>query len=50
LHGKAIVSTQMTVDGVMDSSDKGFIREGEHEEHSLDQLLAANALLLGRVS
>ncbi len=46
--GKVIVSTQMTVDGVIDQTDGWFMAEGEHEEHGFDQLLAADALLLGR--
>ncbi len=40
--GKVIVSTQMTVDGVIDQTDGGwFMAEGEHEEHGFDQLRAA---------
>jgi dihydrofolate reductase len=46
--GKLIVSTQMTVDGVIDSTEHWFMQEGEHEEYGFDQLLAADALLLGR--
>src|ERR1700681_4728315 len=46
--GKLIVSTQMTLDAVTDQIDGWFKSEGEHEEHSFDQLLAADALLLGR--
>src|ERR1700681_2190531 len=46
--GKLIVSTQMTLDAVTDQIDGWFNSEGEHEEHSFDQLLAADALLLGR--
>jgi dihydrofolate reductase len=46
--GKLIVSTQMTLDGVTDQIDGWFDAEGEHEEHAFDQLLAADALLLGR--
>jgi dihydrofolate reductase len=46
--GRLIVSTQMTVDGLIDVGD-WFLQEGEHEEHgSFDQLLAADAMLLGR--
>jgi dihydrofolate reductase len=46
--GKLVVSTQMTVEGVIDQSDGWFMAEGEHEEHGFDQLFAADALLLGR--
>lgn len=47
--GKVIVSTQMTVDGVMDRIEEWFTPDGEHEETgSFDQLFAADALLLGR--
>jgi dihydrofolate reductase len=47
--GRLIVSTQMTVDGVIDRIDEWFTPEGEHEEQgSFDQLFAAGALLLGR--
>jgi hypothetical protein len=41
--GKLIVSTQMTVDGVIDSTEHWFMQEGEHEEYGFDQLLAADA-------
>lgn len=46
--GKVIVSTQMTVDGVIDQPDGWFMAESEPEEHGFDQLGAADALLLGR--
>ncbi|MFB4298306.1 dihydrofolate reductase family protein [Actinomadura sp. NTSP31] len=47
--GKVIVSTQMTVDGVIDRIDEWFTPAGEHEDSgSFDQLFAADALLLGR--
>ncbi len=45
--GKVIISTQMTVDGVIDSTD-WFIPDGEHQQRGFEQLLAAEALLLGR--
>lgn len=46
--GNVIVSTQITVDGVIDRIDEWFTPEGEHEEHgSFEQLFAADALLLG---
>jgi dihydrofolate reductase len=44
---RVIVSTQMTLDGVMDSTD-WFEPESEDEAASFDQLFAAEALLLGR--
>jgi hypothetical protein len=46
--GKLIVSTEMTADGVIDSIDEWFRPEGDHEDLSREQLLAADALLLGR--
>jgi dihydrofolate reductase len=46
--GRLIVSTQMTVDGVIEVGD-WFQPDGEHEAHgSFDQLFAADAMLLGR--
>jgi dihydrofolate reductase len=48
---RVIVSNQITIDGVIESPspDSWYIAEGEHEESaSLDQLLAADDLLLGR--
>jgi dihydrofolate reductase len=44
---KVIVSTQMTLDGVIDSTE-WFEPGGEDEAASFDQLFAADALLLGR--
>src|SRR4029077_11102473 len=38
----------MTLDAVTDQIEGWFDSKGEHEEHSFDQLLAADALLLGR--
>jgi dihydrofolate reductase len=46
--GKLIASTQMTLDAVTDQIDGWFDSKGEHEQHAFDQLLAADALLLGR--
>ena len=43
-----IISCEMTIDGVIDSTDSWFIGEGEHEDASFDQLKAADAMLLGR--
>jgi dihydrofolate reductase len=46
--GRLIVSTQLTVDGLIEVGD-WFRPEGEHESHgSFDQLFAADAMLLGR--
>jgi dihydrofolate reductase len=45
---KLIVSTQMTLDGVIDQSEQWFIQDGQHFRASADQLLAAEVLLLGR--
>ena len=38
----------MTLDAVTDQIDGWFESEGEQQEHAFDQLLAADALLLGR--
>ena len=44
-----IISTNITLDGVIGPSPEGWaILEGEGERHKFDQLLAANAFLLGR--
>ncbi len=45
--GKLIISTQLTVDGVI-TTDKWYIHEGDHEPVGFDQLVAAEAVLLGR--
>lgn len=51
--GKLIISTQITLDGVM-TVGEWFNRHGEHDWHrsagqaSLDQLRAADAFILGR--
>jgi dihydrofolate reductase len=45
---RLIISTQTTADGVIDRIDEWYIKEGEHDKHGFDQLLAADALLLGR--
>jgi dihydrofolate reductase len=48
---RVIVSNQISIDGVIESPspDSWYIAEGEHEDTgSLDQLLAADDLLLGR--
>jgi dihydrofolate reductase len=46
--GKLIIRSGMTVDGVIDQTDRWFIPEGEHEDESYDQLIAADAFVLGR--
>lgn len=46
--GKLIIRSGMTVDGVIDQTDRWFIPEGEHEDESYDQLFAADAFVLGR--
>ena len=45
---RLIVSTQMTLDGVMDPMGDWFTPEGAHDHDGRDQLAAADALLLGR--
>jgi hypothetical protein len=47
--GKVIISTHITLDGVIGPSPEGWaILEGEGERYKVDQLLAADAFLLGR--
>jgi dihydrofolate reductase len=46
--GRLIVSAQMTIDGVMDQIDGWFDDTLESERFGVDQLRAADALLLGR--
>jgi dihydrofolate reductase len=47
--GKVIISTHITVDGVIGPSPAEWaILEGEGERYKFDQLLAADAFLLGR--
>jgi dihydrofolate reductase len=46
--GAVIVSAQLTLDGVMDQIEDWFIDTGTHEEHGLAQIMAADALVLGR--
>jgi dihydrofolate reductase len=45
---KLIVSTFMTLDGVIDPVEGWPTLRGEHMAHGLDQLRAADALVLGR--
>ncbi len=47
--GKVIISTHITLDGVIGPSPEEWaILEGEGERYKFDQLLAADAFLLGR--
>ena len=43
--GKLIIRSGMTVDGVIDQTDRWFIPDGEHEDESYDQLFAADAFV-----
>jgi dihydrofolate reductase len=45
--GRLIVTTQMTVDGVIDVGE-WFVAEGEQNRLGKEQLRAASAVLLGR--
>ena len=45
--GRLVVSTQMTLDGVIDVGE-WYIAEGEHDRAGQDQLSQASAVLLGR--
>ena len=46
--GRLIVSAQMTMDSVMDHMEGWFDPEGESEEDGVEELRAADALILGR--
>jgi dihydrofolate reductase len=46
--GRLIVSVQMTIDCVMDHLDDWFKEGGDSEHHGVEELLAADAVLLGR--
>jgi dihydrofolate reductase len=47
--GKLIISTHITIDGIIGPSPQDWaIFEGEGERYKFDQLLAADAFLLGR--
>jgi dihydrofolate reductase len=46
--GKIVTSAQMTLDGVLDQIETWFISAGEHEDHGYAEIMAADALLLGR--
>ena len=45
--GKLVISTAMTVDGLIDVTD-WYVSEGGHDRASLDQFHEADAMLLGR--
>ena len=45
--GRLIVSTQLTVDGVIDVGE-WYVADGEHDRAGKDQLVEASAVLLGR--
>jgi dihydrofolate reductase len=48
-HGKLIISTHITMDGIIGPSPQDWATfDGEGERFKLDQLLAADAFLLGR--
>lgn len=46
--GRLIVSTQMTMDSVMDQLEDWFEEQGDVEAHGVEELQAADAVLLGR--
>ncbi len=46
--GRLVVSAQVTVDGVMDQLEGWFDPDTPSAAHGLEQLLAADALVLGR--
>lgn len=48
--GRLIVSVQTTMDGVMDQLEGWFDERGDAEEHGLEELRAADAVLLGRAT
>jgi dihydrofolate reductase len=48
MMGRLIVSAQMTMDSVMDQLDGWFDAERESEQHGVEELRAADALVLGR--
>jgi dihydrofolate reductase len=47
---KLIISTQMTVDAVIDQTDAWFVDNPDHAGRNREELYAADALLLGRVT
>lgn len=46
--GRLVVSSQVTLDGVMDQLEGWFHAEDDSAEYGLEQLRAADALVLGR--
>jgi dihydrofolate reductase len=46
--GRLIVSAQMTTDGVMDQLEGWFDEQGDVEHHGVEELRAADVVLLGR--
>ncbi len=46
--GRLIVSAQMTMDCVMDQIEGWFDERGDVQEHGIEELQAADAVLLGR--
>lgn len=46
--GRLIVSAQMTMDCVMDQLEGWFDEQGDVEQHGVEELRAADAVLLGR--
>jgi dihydrofolate reductase len=46
--GRLIVSAQLTMDGVMDQLEGWFTEEGDFEHQGVEELRAADAVLLGR--
>lgn len=46
--GRLIVSVQVTMDGVMDQQDGWFDEQGDAEADGVEELRAADAVLLGR--
>ena len=48
--GTLIVLAQMTKNSVMDQVERWFVPASASEEHGLEELLSASALLLGRGS
>jgi dihydrofolate reductase len=47
---KLIVSTQMTVDAVIDQTDAWFDNNPDHAQRNREELYGADALLLGRIT
>jgi dihydrofolate reductase len=45
---KLVISTYMTLDGVMEAPENWELWSDEHEQYAWEQLLASDALLMGR--